>query len=111
MTIMPLLKDNVAQVIKILLPAIADDKLQGIHEAADGALSSLVCHLDDALLLHQGPDSEWECQRTSDRDGCRYGERTVPKEAPDGGAEGPSIAVEAAGIFNQERPHHHLVPP
>ncbi|KAG9354792.1 hypothetical protein JZ751_001505, partial [Albula glossodonta] len=54
-TIIPLLKDDMAQVLNILVPAIVDNhlnsKIQAIHEAADGALSSLVCHLDNALLL------------------------------------------------------------
>ncbi|XP_035291861.1 TOG array regulator of axonemal microtubules protein 1-like isoform X2 [Anguilla anguilla] len=51
----PLLKDSLAQVVKFLVPAIVDNhlnsKIDVIHNAADGALNSLIQHLDNALLL------------------------------------------------------------
>ncbi|KAJ8335486.1 hypothetical protein SKAU_G00388280 [Synaphobranchus kaupii] len=53
--VIPLLKDSLAQVVNILVPAIVDNhlnsKISVIHNAADGALNSLIQHLDNALLL------------------------------------------------------------
>ncbi|KAJ8337311.1 hypothetical protein SKAU_G00385320 [Synaphobranchus kaupii] len=53
--VIPLLKDSLVQVVNILVPAIVDNhlnsKISGIHNAADGALNSLIQHLDNALLL------------------------------------------------------------
>ncbi|XP_041069813.1 TOG array regulator of axonemal microtubules protein 1 isoform X1 [Carcharodon carcharias] len=51
----PLLKDNLAQVLNILFPAIVDNNLNsknlGIYNAAIGVIHTLVQHIDNFLLL------------------------------------------------------------
>ncbi|XP_078090289.1 TOG array regulator of axonemal microtubules protein 1 isoform X2 [Mustelus asterias] len=51
----PLLKDNLAQVLNILFPAIVDNNLNsknlGIYNAAIGVIHTLIQHIDNFLLL------------------------------------------------------------
>ncbi|NXF13001.1 TGRM1 protein, partial [Smithornis capensis] len=51
----PLLKDNLAPVINLLIPAIVDNNLNsknpGIYAAATGVIQALCQHLDNSLLL------------------------------------------------------------
>ncbi|KAG9343494.1 hypothetical protein JZ751_013660, partial [Albula glossodonta] len=53
--IVPLLKDSMGPVVNILVPAVVDNhlnsKIEVIHNAAVGALDSLLEHLDNCLLL------------------------------------------------------------
>ncbi|XP_026156874.1 TOG array regulator of axonemal microtubules protein 1 [Mastacembelus armatus] len=53
--IIPLLKDNLSQVVNILVPAIVDNHLNSknnaIYSAAIGAINTLVSNLDNILLL------------------------------------------------------------
>ncbi|KAJ0062686.1 hypothetical protein NL108_004307, partial [Boleophthalmus pectinirostris] len=53
--IIPLLKDNLSQVVNILVPAIVDNHLNSknnaVYTAAIGALNALISNLDNVLLL------------------------------------------------------------
>uniref|UniRef100_A0A3B4ABB5 TOG domain-containing protein n=1 Tax=Periophthalmus magnuspinnatus TaxID=409849 RepID=A0A3B4ABB5_9GOBI len=53
--IIPLLKDNLSQVVNILVPAIVDNHLNSknnaVYIAAIGALNALILNLDNVLLL------------------------------------------------------------
>ncbi|XP_067847964.1 TOG array regulator of axonemal microtubules protein 1 [Heptranchias perlo] len=53
--IIPLLKDNLAQVLNILVPAIVDNNLNsknlGIYNAAISVIHTLIQHIDNLLLL------------------------------------------------------------
>uniref|UniRef100_UPI0037E90F07 TOG array regulator of axonemal microtubules protein 1 isoform X3 n=1 Tax=Semicossyphus pulcher TaxID=241346 RepID=UPI0037E90F07 len=53
--ITPLLKDNLSQVVNILVPAIVDNHLNSknnaIYSAAIGAINALISNLDNVLLL------------------------------------------------------------
>ncbi|KAF4083803.1 hypothetical protein AMELA_G00121500 [Ameiurus melas] len=53
--IIPLLKDNLAQAVYILVPAVVDNHLNsknnGIYMAATGAIRALINNLDNTLLL------------------------------------------------------------
>ncbi|XP_061157356.1 TOG array regulator of axonemal microtubules protein 1-like isoform X1 [Syngnathus typhle] len=53
--IIPLMKDNLSQVVNILVPAIVDNHLNsknnGIYSAAIGTIDALILNLDNSLLL------------------------------------------------------------